>query len=1622
MPMRYAISCCAVWLASVAASVPGVADAEAAPVAWPFSVQALATAPSPQPQWDNVGRGWPLLSGPAFLHDAHSGLYLLPVASSSVWEVRLAPGQPLRLHAPRGELCSGWHAAISQDGRLFIDQEWTWRNAREAVLDDTGVAERVVRLSLSDSCRESAALFVGRLRSAPDWPALTVVEQGAEDQVRYLHDVQTGSSQRWLHLSAGSALTVDLPAVAEISIESRYDYRVETAPARYAYKLKYAVDDAGWSSLRLDARPDFGHALQLEGSDLLLGESETRFLQLPAGSRRLYLQSAAPQWVRIHSYDPVAWRLSANRPRANNNAHARDAIVRWQQAQALAAANSDAAELQAAEYLAASPWGLSGMDELHRYADNWLANHSFFEALPPLTKTQLDDEAVSVARLARFGGGEAPFYADPRFVSLLEQRTTRGLFASLAAADLTYALPPEAAGLHLRLLLRGTGPVRLWAAADNGKPFALYMRAEPSDALRTPAAAVAAALSDGIEPALAYAAEFTVPPFAQRLRVWSEGISAGFDVSLQQRRLAALHWNEHDLRALGSAQGTDAALAQLAGAIAGPGASAMPLLGHYSSLAAARRAQALQGTQNCTMLWRQADADLQWSLRNCPMQPYNENQAEFLRAWRPQIEQLQRARMRFYNDLPPATASPFASTDELAAAVMNLDRAGLEGSAERLLRGQVLYAADQKQRDAAAQLLTERLVASANRSGQLALLAVRVSSAADVGPWLDLANWWLQENQPAAAAALMGLLPPAERSPMLTRQAAAMAGWSALLEQSLSETSVADAQAWRRYAAAAQQQPDVPRPPAALSVAKFQDQTALLVRDVEWRSLFNIPGASLRAAAKIPAQQPVRLHATPGDTLRIRLWAQAPIPRDDHGWIELRSEDGTRVYPLQVTEPIPDWIGLDATESVYAAGSFQWTATGEAELYLSHPALLTVEAESVSSAPIAVTRKLSQLTLLPRPPQAPVPVAAAWPSAIRIMPAPLPLAARVAPVVSELPSDCTAAPQQGVTLLWHAEHADKMAAEAAGAQLLALAQVCGRAPGIAALLSRLDLNQEWEPVDQARAGAGARQLQLQAGYRHSPSLRALYALLPPLNQGEQRLAGTEALGLQLDAAQRRYVRVTVRLDPSPAQSAQGLTLRISLDGKLLRETTLDAGATTTLEVPIPVGMHVLAVSAPDNFSGQLPLLRLEEKQNGRWRALTLNQTRVYLLATPAEPLIPDVEGPAWLRIERYAEPEPVISFQRLSAGETLKMSTEDVEAAYRIFRYRRLEGVPKKTPPAALLPPVFAARGAIVPSPDKVGAAPRDLLAPGGQEAATWIASLRLRSLQRESEDEGEDSTTPRRKDWQLSLNRLQLHQRPELYENLGGFLRMTDAGNPVLGVTGSLDGDPANSPWSWQARAGVLAQNLDTVTGSTELASALRANTDLFHRWRWEKLAHTGSVGLRARWQSLNPVMIGWSGADPQVSSDYAEQHPWALAASSRWQWGVSADAQAYARLGYLSNADWNLARPDRWSLEAGWAQWWRPVVVRAAIRERLLLADDDRSRARNDSEALLSLDWDRRVSAGARVRLGLDLQLAEDGGSSAALQLSWIFDHGRGTRDEPPAARLFSKEQNRADLDLTR
>ena len=1620
MPIRYAISCCAVWLASLAATMPGVADADASPPIWPFSIQALVADPSPLLQWDNVISDWPLLTGPASLRDAQSGLYLLPLERSNVWEVRLAPNQPLRLHAPRGKLCSGWRAAVSRDGKLFIDQEWTWRNTREVVLDDTGVAERVVRLSLSSNCREPAALFVGRLRISPAWPALSAVEQGAESQVRYLHDFQSGSSRRWLHLPAGSSLTMDLPAAAEIGIESRYDYSFEAVPARYAYKLKYAVDDASWSSLRLDARPDYGHALRVEGSDHLLGESETRFLQLPSGSRRLHLQSAAPQWLRIHSYDPSAWVLSANRPIAHNNT--RDAVIRWQKAQALAAANSDEAELQAAEYLAASPWGLSGMDDLHRYANNWLANHTFFEPLPPLTKTRLDDQKVSVARLARYSGGEPRLYADPRFAPLLEQQVTRGLFAPLTSTGLTYALPPDAAGLHLRLLLRGVGALQLWAAADNGKPFALHLRAESSDALRTPPAAAGAALNGTIEPALVSAAEFIVPAFAQSLRVWHEGAPVGFDVSLQQRRLAALHWNEHDFRALGTAQVVDSALTQLTGAIAEQGINVMPLLDHYPNLAAARRAQALHGVQRCTTLWHQVGADLPWSLRNCPP-PYDEDRTEFLRAWRPMIEQLQRARMRFYSDLPPATSVPLASTDELAAAVMSLDRAGLGGSADRLLRGQVLYAADQKQRDAAARLLTVRLVASSNRGGQLALLAVRVSNAADIGAWLDLADWWLQEDQASAAAALLSLLPPADRPPALTRQVAAMAGWSVLLEQSLSGASVAEAQIWRRYAASAQQQPDVLKLPEVLPIAKLQDRTALLVRDVEWRSLLNTPSASLRAAAKLPARQPVRLHAAPGETLRIRLLAQAPIPMEDRGWVELRSQGGTLIYPLQVTEPIPDWIGLDTTESVYSAGSFQWTATGEAELYLSHPALLIVEAESASSAPFAVVKKVSNFTSLSRPPQAPVPVAAAWPAAARIVPASLPLAARLTPALSELSSDCTKAQQQGVMLLWQAEHADNTAAEAAGAQLLALAQTCGQTPGISALLSRLALTQEWEAVDQARAGAGARPLQLQAGYRHGPSLRALYALLPPLGQGEQRLAGTEALGLQLDAAQQRYVRVTVRLDPSPAQSAQALTLRFLLDGQLLRESKLDVGATTTLTVPIPIGMHVLAVSAPDNYSGQLPLLRLEEQRDGRWQALALNQTQVYLLATPAEPLVPDIEGPAWVRIERYAEPEPAISFQRLAASEMLKMSTEDSEAAYRVFRYRRLEGLPKRQLPVTLSPPVFAVRGAIPPSPRKEGTAPRDPLALGGQEDATWIASLRLRSLQQESDtDEGEEATTQRRRDWQLGLNRLQLHQRSGLYENLGGLLRMTDTGSPVLGVTGSLNGYPPNSPWSWQARASLLAQYLDTVTGSRELASALRVNTDLHHRWSWEKLAHAGSLGVRTRWQTLSPMMIGRSGADPQVSSGYTDQHPWALAASSRWQWDFSADAKAYTSLNYLSNSDWNLARLDRWSWEAGWAQWWRPMVLRAAIRERFLLADRDRSSGRSYREALLSLDWDRRVSADARLGLSLGVQLAEAGSSSIALQLSWIFDHGRGARDEPPAARLFSKEQDRADLDLTR
>jgi len=587
--------------------------------------------------------------------------------------------------------------------------------------------------------------------------------------------------------------------------------------------------------------------------------------------------------------------------------------------------------------------------------------------------------------------------------------------------------------------------------------------------------------------------------------------------------------------------------------------------------------------------------------------------------------------------------------------------------------------------------------------------------------------------------------------------------------------------------------------------------------------------------------------------------------------------------------------------------------------------------------------------------------------------------------------------------LWIAEQAPEQAQQAvvAGAALL---NKHPNQPKLRSLWAALQTNHHWKNLSSVESSAGLQFVKIQGWQPESPSQRIRKTLLKPIPDDEQMLTGHRQMGLSLFNLTETRIDLTLQMDdvayfrPIPMKVVYWLDeqphQRLQLTPKQPRQT---------VRLTVPEGEHILYVALDKPMANQF--LRVQINESGRGNMpLMMEYERSYQVATPTEPVVVNVLGPSWIRVDEWYSEQIYSSYQQINPGWqklTLKPRQGQSSALYRLH-----ELAPKTEQQPEVQFRYFNVVGDVMPDPvvhiHKLPAISsldvKDVFPLTQQDEGTWsFTGLMQRRRNVEEEDDGFQDFVELRATHRYfdELNRR--HHRTE------GLVRFNEELDITLGARKRM-------------RYRAEEQNLTLSVAGSAYLQQLRGNGLEWHGFakgslsqRWllgEKTVNLPSVSLFGRLISRYDLPDDYHYAarlDNDVYSDYKADHRYGLSIADQLTYRPWLDTLWTGRLALTSNE--KFYEPDYLSLKGVWKQMLGQGQLDLGYRFTHYWADDDRSRSYNRHFLLLDLNWNFWRSNKTRWELGAKLQQDLDNHELLGmLYISWHGGNGRAYRDFMP------------------
>jgi len=581
---------------------------------------------------------------------------------------------------------------------------------------------------------------------------------------------------------------------------------------------------------------------------------------------------------------------------------------------------------------------------------------------------------------------------------------------------------------------------------------------------------------------------------------------------------------------------------------------------------------------------------------------------------------------------------------------------------------------------------------------------------------------------------------------------------------------------------------------------------------------------------------------------------------------------------------------------------------------------------------------------------------------------------------------------------------------------------------LTATLSRLRQYTRWDVLNSVEQSDGFWVQRYNSWRADSPQSRIFQALMPALEslhgKADEILRTASTQVVSVFNPQSSQLQMQLWAISPLFISTQSVGISYQVDNNDVQYRSVSA-AGESISLALSSGRHNIKISVLRAPLQHRLGLSLKEANGQR---VSLQKSRRYQLASPQQPLVYNLQGPAWLRVDKYIKDQAGGDFTQseyryYSAGQqrlTLKVDPGEQSGFYRVFQRRENPAI--QAPRAVSWEDRFELQATAQKSsrylPEHLSLAhtPRKYTLHDGWNLGrqqTGTTSLLLTRVDQNLIIDELSVSSDQYLETELAYRKLDSMSRRWFY--LAGLARLRQQGNPTAGVKSRLRGQFARLPIDWTVDGRAYAQQLESGLESSVQLQARLSQT----RWLGSYFYHLPRLDVFARWLSANSE-AGNSNIDRDVYSDYKKDHPSGLRLSETLVYRPYEDMELYTGLTLVSNANWQDL--DQTRSRVGARLQWGNLRWDINARHLQFMADEDRLQdsARSVIQGRVLLEkW-----LYPRYRLELAAALDHDidsGDDTVRVQLSVHQSEGRGYLDFSPAETLFRNvRQGKLNLGL--
>jgi len=522
----------------------------------------------------------------------------------------------------------------------------------------------------------------------------------------------------------------------------------------------------------------------------------------------------------------------------------------------------------------------------------------------------------------------------------------------------------------------------------------------------------------------------------------------------------------------------------------------------------------------------------------------------------------------------------------------------------------------------------------------------------------------------------------------------------------------------------------------------------------------------------------------------------------------------------------------------------------------------------------------------------------------------------------------------------------------------------------------------WTPIEIPQKSAGVRSFSKENPWEPDVPELILRKNLMKNNSDEYVLTGTSPLVFQLFNNAPISLKILSSLANLISEDFREVVWGYQIDeGEKHSIRFTPSHHSAENELKVPKGEHSLRVFLEKPTAGTFVKLNIFEKNEETltWNNLSIESKKDYLVATSTDPVVLDINGPAWLLIEEWKKGEILSKNYFVKEGSKkiiLKPAQENGERLFRI--YRRIARSSDIAEPGAPVPaqyvsieanPVFFKNWE--PSYPIQG---QEVLPLGGQELGTLSLSASLnRTIAADVITPNKLSDTVDRYVEERATYRY-FDELRRIFWRGDILTRQRKSGSPTLGIEGSAEYSPIDFPLTFWTlgTAYTQAPNMTFLYSGTTTTTPPKK---FFQTENSDKFLYTGTIeaGIRHKLvfnekidQRMDLSILGRKTRsifnapsntkiissttsttvtvpdfsqnipDPDVYTKYLATHPKALNFSYKVYYRPFMDTQIWAQFSDTTTPALNFSKPDSTSMRVGLDQLLGPVILNFGFGRR--------------------------------------------------------------------------------------